>query len=178
MQVRVMNPIRLVSEGVLMLGLNGERDRAYHTYLQDVRYQVEFRFEFNRHYLQFASQWGNSRKYLNEIVRAIIAEGRHEPYLGKSECVPSYIRPCRFGDGEGYYDHAGTKSFGYLKWGLTYPDEAYDGETEGCITEHIWQAKMVDGIIKYPPPDECLRRKIREAVIGHFPDHQTGTEEA
>ena len=178
LRVRVMNPIRMTGEGVLMLGLNGERDRTYHTYLQNVKYQVEFTLDFNYHHPEFASQWGNLQKYLNEFVRAIIAEGRHEPFLGKSECVPAYIRPCRFGEGEGYYDHSGTKSFGYLKWGLTYPDEAYDNETEGCITDHIWPAEMVDGIVTYPAPGDCLRRKIRDAEITYFPDRTKGGKNA
>ena len=177
-RVRVMNPIRMAGEGVLMLGLGGEKDRVYHTYLQDVRYQVEFTFDFNRHHPQFASQWNNKQKYLHEFVRAIIAEGRHEPFLGKSECVPTYIRPCRFGEGDGYYDHDGAKSFGYLKWGLTYPDEAYDEETEGCITDHIWPAEMADGIVTYPPPGDCLRRKIRDAQITDFTARAEGDKNA
>ena len=176
-RVRVMNPIRTAAEGQKFLGFDGGADRAYYTYLTDVKYQVEAHFEFNKLRPQFSAEWDNPKKYYAEIVKAILMEGRHEPFLGKTECAPEYIRLCEFGEGEGYYDHTGEKSFGYLYWGLTYPDIGYDRESLSAIMTHIWDAKMVDGVVTYPKPEECLHRKIRDAEMKYFPNKCTHNAE-
>lgn len=169
-RVRVMNPIRTVSEGQKLLGLDGRTERAFYTYLSDVRYQVEAHFEFNRLRPQFRKEWGNPKKYYCEMVKAILKEGRYTPFLGKSECTPTYIRLCDFGEGEGYYDHDGVRRFGYMFWGLTYPEEGYDEESRHAIMDHIWDAAMENGIITYPHPSRCPRRKIRDEEMKFFPD--------
>lgn len=169
-RVRVMNPIRMHAEGQLLLGYRGEKDRAYFTYLEDVRYQVEAHFEFNPHHPEFSAQWTNDAKYYHEFVRAVIAEGRYNPFFGKSECVPDYIRLCDFGEGAGYYDNKGYKDFGCLYHGITYPDEAYDEATEGHITINMYHAYMVNGIVEYPPAPQCLHRTMGKAKIKRFPD--------
>lgn len=173
-RVRVMNVIAASAEGQKLLGLDGRTDRAFYTYLRNVRYQVEAHIEFNKLRPQFSAEWGNPKKYYAEMVKGILMEGRRVPFLGKSECIPEYIRICDFGEGPGYYDNSGEKRFGYLYWGLTYPDTGYDRESLSSIMTNIWDAKMVDGIITYPKPEECLRRKIRDADMKYFPDiHQS-----
>ena len=62
-RVRIMNPIRTHAEGQRFLGYRGEQDRAYFTYLEDVRYQVEAHFEFNPRHPEFSEQWTNNMKY-------------------------------------------------------------------------------------------------------------------
>ena len=173
-RVRIMNQIRTHAEGQRLLGYRGEQDRAYFTYLEDVRYQVEAHFEFNPHHPEFSEQWTNDLKYYHEFVRAVIAEGRFTPFLGKSECVPTYIRLCEFGEGEGYFDNKGTHDFGFLYHGLTYPDEAYDAATEGHITYNMFHAVMENGIVEYPHASHCLHRTMRKAQIKRFPDKREG----
>ena len=169
-RVRIMNPIRTHAEGQRFLGYRGEQDRAYFTYLEDVRYQVEAHFEFNPRHPEFSEQWTNDMKYYHEFVRAVIAEGRYNPFLGKSECVPDYIRLCEFGEGKGYFDNKGTRDLGYLYHGLTYPDEAYDATTEGHITFNMFHAVMENGVIEYPPARQCLHRTMGRGKTKRFPD--------
>lgn len=167
-RVRIMNPIRMTAVGQKLTGLRGEMDLAYYTYLTDVRYQVEAHFEFNRNRPEYAEEWSNPVKYYSQFAKALLAEGRYSPFLGKSECVPSYIRPCAFGEGSGYYDKRGSHHYGYLYYGLTYPDEAYDSESAGWITLHLYDAVMENGIVEYPLPAKCLHRKIRQAMPKTF----------
>lgn len=173
-KVRIMNPIKTHAEGQRLLGYRGEQDRAYFTYLENVRYQVEAHFEFNPHHPEFSEQWTNDLKYYHEFVRAVIAEGRFTPFLGKSECLPTYIRLCEFGEGEGYFDNKGTHDFGFLYHGLTYPDEAYDTATEGHITYNMFHAVMENGIVEYPHASHCLHRTMGRAQIKRFPDKREG----
>ena len=175
-RVRIMNPIRTWAEGQRLLGIRGDVDRVCFTYLTDVRYQVEAHFEFNRNRPEFEPQWKNSRKYYSEFVRAAMAEGRRVPFFGKSECLPTYIRLCEFGAGDGYYDGKGERRLGYLYYGLTYPDEAYDSETKGMLTYNVFNAVMKDGIVTYPDPSECLRRAVREFPVKQFPEKREEAE--
>lgn len=168
-RVRVMNPIRTEADGVRLLDLNGGSCiQAYNTYLTDVRYQVEAELRWNKNHPELRAEWSRCEKYIHEFARAVMQGGRMDPFLGKSECVPSYIKPVVFGEGSGYYDGAGKKDFGIMYHSLTYADLAYDDYTRGHITENICRITMDGGVIEYPEQSECFRKRIRPASVKVF----------
>ena len=173
-RVRILNPISMSACGRKMLGLRGEQDLTYCTYLRNVRYQVEAHFEFNANRPEFESQWGNWMKYYTEFSRALYVGGRLPLFLGKSECAPTYLDYAEFGDGPGYYDNAGRKDLGIMYYGLTYPDEAYDDYTDGHITRNFYHCVMVDGVVEFPHPGDCYRSTIRKAGYKAFPTKAAG----
>ena len=85
--------------------------------------------------------------------------GRRDVFLGTRECQ-GYVEPCKFGEGEGFYDNYGELSLGVMFHGFDYPDEYKPGE----FWARFWRATMKDGIITFPRPDDqnkILRRFVR-----------------
>ena len=76
-----------------------------------------------------------------------------------SECQ-GYVKPCKFGEGIGFFDNYGDIPFGLMYHGLTYPDEAYSKETQGCITMRMWCPVMHNGVIKFIKPEDCVMTKV------------------
>ena len=88
------------------------------------------------------------------IERALKAGGRRDIFLGTRECQAE-IRPCKFGEGEGYYDAVGELALGYMYHGMTYPEEAVMQEDKKYLTVRFWRPVMKNGVITFLRPEEC-----------------------
>lgn len=159
--VRIMNPIRSTRWGVNIRNLSTKgRSVGCCTYLEDVYYQVRAHFEYtNRPEFLFDH---NDGKHFSIMNRSIKNGGRRNPYIGTSECVAE-VFPCKFGEGNGFYDGNGTWSFGNMYMGIIYPDEAKNKEDKNNITRVYWDAKMEDGYIYFPNIHQCEKKEIVEA---------------
>ena len=93
--------------------------------------------------------------------------GRRDIFLGARECQ-GYVEPCAFGEGTSAYDNTNL-SFGIMVHGITYPDEAVRDEEKGKMTVRLWNAQMVNGMIRFPRPEECeIRQILRDAEPKQF----------
>lgn len=172
-KVRVMKPIRTQSRGtktVLYGGIypslkdpskkkqESFNDLSIYTYLADVEYQVQAHFEWNENRPDLKHD-RNEHKHYFVAKRMIERGGRRDIFLGTRECQ-GYVEPCEFGSGKGFYDNYGEMSFGLMFHGFDYPDE----NKSGNFKARFWRAKMIDGIIIFPRPDdqkEIVRKFIR-----------------
>jgi CRISPR-associated protein Cas5d len=159
-RVRVMSPIRTQPRSAKPIKYqSGGNDLSIYTYLADVAYQVEAHFEWNENRADLAHD-RNDHKHYWVSRRMIDRGGRRDVFLGTRECQ-AYVEPCRFGEGEGFYDrYPGELSFGLMFHGFDYPDESAPGE----FWARFWRATMIEGVIKFPHPNdtnEIVRRFIR-----------------
>lgn len=163
---RVMKPVQTESKGMRPVKYNGGNDLAYYTYLSDVEYQVRAYFEWNENRKDLADDRNENKHY--DIARRMVERGgRRDIFLGTRECQ-GYVEPCSFGEGESAY-HGKRLSFGIMVHGITYPDEAVREEEKGKMTVRLWNARMEDGIICFPSPEECeIRRILRDAKQKEF----------
>jgi CRISPR-associated protein Cas5d len=126
--------------------------------LANVEYQVQAHFEWNENRPDLAHD-RDENKHFYVARRMIERGGRRDVFLGTRECQ-GYVEPCQFGAGQGYYDGYGELAFGLMFHGFDYPDENQPGE----FWARFWRARMVDGHIKFPRPDdqdETVRRFVR-----------------
>lgn len=156
--VRIMNPIRMESTGIILPKMKSNKnDIAIYTYLKDCRYQVKAHFIFNKNRPEYKNDWNETKH--QEIAERIIAKGgRQDIFLGTRECQ-GYVKPCKFGEGKGFYDDFSELPFGLMYHGMTYPDEAYSKETRRCVTMRMWQPIMRNGIIEFAKPKDCILTK-------------------
>lgn len=166
-EVRVMNQIQTESKGIRPIKYSSNKnDLSYYTYLKECCYQVRAHFIWNENRPELAGDRNEHKHYL--IAKRMIERGgRRDVFLGTRECQ-AYVEPCSFGEGEGHYDNTPEVDFGMMYHGITYPDEAYSGETEGFMSVRLWRAVMRNGIIKYETPEKCIHRSIREMEIKPF----------
>lgn len=158
-EVRVMNPFRMEASGKIIPKMKGNKnDMALYNYLRDCRYQVRAHFIFNKNHPECRPDW-NEKKHLEISKRMIEKGGRQDIFLGTRECQ-GYVKPCKFGEGIGFFDNYGDIPFGLMYHGLTYPDEAYSKETQGCITMRMWRPVMHNGVIKFIKPEDCVMTKV------------------
>ena len=158
-EVRVMNPFRMEASGKIIPKMKGNKnDMALYNYLRDCRYQVRAHFIFNKNHPECRPDW-NEKKHLEISKRMIEKGGRQDIFLGTRECQ-GYVKPCKFGEGIGFFDNYGDIPFGLMYHGLTYPDEAYSKETQGCITMRMWCPVMHNGVIKFIKPEDCVMTKV------------------
>lgn len=158
-QVRIMHRIRTQSKSMKPLVYGGGNSLAIYTYLADVEYQVQAHFIWNPYRKDLASDHDNI-KHLSVAERMIEKGGRQDIFLGTRECQ-GYVEPCKFGEGVGAYDGSGELAFGLMFHGFDYPDEI--GKNE--LHSRFWRPVMRDGILTFPPPEECTIRKfVREMV--------------
>jgi CRISPR-associated protein Cas5d len=168
--VRVVKKIQTESKGVKPIKMTGGNDLAYYTYLRKVEYQVLAHFEWNL-YRENLAEDRNEHKHHNIAKRSIKKGGRRDVFLGTRECQ-GYVESCVFGEGESFYDSYGQLDFGVQFHGFDYPDET--GKDE--LVVRLWEAKMNNGIIKFPMPGDCkLRRFIREMKAKEFVDGRNFT---
>jgi len=154
-EVRVMNPIRMESKGVRPLEYGGGNTLANYTYLKDPCYQVRAHFEFNLNRPDLADD-RNEAKHHNILKRSLEAGGRRDIFLGTRECQ-AYVEPCRFGEGEGYYDnYGGDIHFGTMVHGINYPDETGRNRLE----VRLWQPVMKNGVISFIRPEDCSQVRV------------------
>ena len=156
-----MKPIRTQTRSAKPVKYGGKgHDLSIYTYLADVEYQVQARFDWNYHREDLA-QDRNENKHYFVAKRMIERGGRRDVFLGTRECQ-AYVEPCEFGEGDGFYDgYPGELSFGVMFHGFSYPDELGKDELQA----RFWHPKMVDGVVEFIRPDECdpnLVKFVRE----------------
>lgn len=165
--VRVMNQIQTETKGIRPIKYHSDKnDLSYYTYLKDCRYQVKAHFIWNENRPELM-QDRNENKHHNIAKRMIERGGRRDIFLGCRECQ-GYVSPCKFGEGEGFYDQTKELDFGIMYHGITYADEAYSEETKGKMTIRLWHAVMRNGIIEFCKPEECIQRPIRKMKMKKF----------
>ena len=163
-EVRVMHRIATQSRGVKPLKYGGGgNELSVYKYLSDVCYQVRAHFEFNTHRKELAGD-RDEHKHHNIAKRMVERGGRRDIFLGTRECQ-GYVEPVTYGEGEGYYDHAGEMPLGTMFHGFNYADE-----TGGNMLQvRLWQPMMKDGILRFPRPEECtLVRDVRKVTTKLF----------
>ncbi len=158
-RVRVMKPIRTQTKGMKPLEYStGGNTLALYNYLSDVEYQVQAHFEWNMHIPALEQDRNGGKHY--EIARRMLERGgRRDIFLGTRECQ-GYVEPCDFGEGESYYDDSEELSYGLMFHSFSYPEES--GRDE--LHSRFWNAKMKDGVIVFPRPEECPVSKFVRPV--------------
>ena len=166
-EVRIMNPIQTETKGMRIPKYNdsGKNDLSFYTYLTNVRYQVKAHFIWNENRPELESD-RNLAKHIQIFKRSLEKGGRRDIFLGARECQ-GYVSSCRFGEEKGYYDDKNI-NFGLMYHGLTYADEAFSEETKGKMTASFFPAVMKNGIIKFPPPWECIHKTIKDMDMKKF----------
>jgi len=153
-KARVMKAIRTQTRSAKPIDYGGGNSLAIYTYLSDLEYQVQAHFEWNL-YRDDLEQDRNENKHYFIAKRMIDRGGRRDVFLGTRECQ-GYVEPCKFGEGEGYYDNYGELSFDLMFHGFDYPDEI--GKNE--FHSRFWRPKMINGEVKFIRPEECTIRKF------------------
>jgi CRISPR-associated protein Cas5d len=159
-KVRILHKIQTESKNVKPLLMNGQygenrHDLAIYTYLRDVVYQVQVHFEWNM-IREDLTKDRDEDKHYPIALRMLEKGGRRDIFLGSRECQ-GYVEPCRFGDDEGYYDGETELSYGLMFHSFEYPSES--GEEK--LSARFWQAKLANGIIDFPRPEDCpYKREI------------------
>jgi len=173
-EVRVMKQIQTETQGIRTVDYNTKKNvggLSYYTYLKDCDYQVRAHFIWNDNRPELAHD-RNDNKHFDMAKRAIRQGGRRDIFLGTRECQ-GYVRPCKFGEGVGYYDNVPELEYGNMYHGITYPDEAYPDlvpETKGCMSVRFGRVTMRNGVIKFMAPWECAHKKVRDMEMKVFKD--------
>ena len=162
-KVRVMKRIKTQTRSAKPIKYSGGNDLSIYTYLSDVEYQVQAHFEWNLHREDMAKD-RNENKHYFVAKRMLERGGRRDIFLGTRECQ-AYVEPCRFGEGEGFYDNYGELSFDLMFHGFDYPDEL--GKNE--FYSRFWRPKMINGVIKFIRPEECIIRKFVRPMVAMPP---------
>lgn len=157
-KVRIMKKIQTESKNVKPLLMDGQygtnrHDLSIYTYLRDVEYQVQAHFEWNLKREDLAND-RNEDKHYQIAVRMLEKGGRRDIFLGARECQ-GYVEPCKFGKGESHYDEEGELAYGLQFHSFEYPSES--GEKK--LSARFWQAKVKNGIIDFPRPEDCPHKR-------------------
>lgn len=163
--VRVMNRIRSEPETALLRRYRSHScELAVNTYLCDVRYHVQAHFIWNENRSEYECDRCEEMHY-SRAKRMLARGGTRQAFLGTRDC-PCYVAPCSFPAGKGYYDNT-DMDIGLIHHGFTYPDEAYNLQTQGALNERLFHCRMEKGIIEFPPPWQCIHRFIgkRQAKV-------------
>jgi len=162
-EVRVMKRLRTQTKGTKPLEFGGGNTLAIYTFLADVEYQVKAHFEWSQYRPELADDRSEPKHHLI-AKRMLDRGGRQDIFLGTRDCQ-GYVEPCEFGAGPGHYDGAGELGFGLTFHGFDYPDET--GENK--LQARFWRPTMIDGVIRFDPPEQCTTRKfIREMQPKQF----------
>jgi len=156
-KVRVMNQVQTEAKGIKPQKYNAyANDLAIYTYLKDVEYQVSAHFEWNEVREDMKADRDEHKHYLI-AKRHLEKGGKRDIFLGARECG-GYIEPCKFGEGEGYYDEVEEIGYGIMFHGFDYPTET--GENK--LATRLWNVTMKRGIIGFIRPEECnIRKEVR-----------------
>lgn len=162
-KVRIKNPIKTQTRSAKPINYSGGHFLSIYTYLVDVEYQVQAHFEWNLNREDLA-QDRNENKHYFIAKRMIERGGRRDVFLGARECQ-GYVEPCRFGEGEGFYDNYGELAFDLMFHGFDYPDES--GKNE--LHARFWRPQMINGIVEFPRPEDCqLRKFIKKMTVSEI----------
>ena len=169
-RMRVMKAIRTQTRSAKPINYGGGNSLAIYTYLADVEYQVQAHFEWNLNREDLAGDRNENKHYY--IARRMIERGgRRDIFLGTRECQ-GYVEPCRFGEGEGFYDQYGELAFDLMFHGFDYPDES--GKNE--LYARFCRPKMLNGIVEFERPEDCKIRKFVRPMEAN-PPASIGLEE-
>lgn len=167
--VKIINPIKTETKGMLYPMKNGKKDLNYHTYLKDVEYLVKYHFKWNDNRMNLDYD-RNEKKHEQILLRSISRGGRRDIFLGTRECIGHIerIRKKDFEYAKSYYDGE-SLSLGIMFHSFTYPDEAYDEDTEGALTSNFYPITMSNGRIDFVEPKECtIKHKLGNYCIKKF----------
>lgn len=165
-ELRVMNVIRYENIGVRQLRYaKSGCALSEWTVLRDVCYRLSAHFEWNENRPELCADRNEHRHYFG-AKRMLERGGARPVFLGKRRFCAE-VSPCRFSEGEGFYDHA-QQDFGFMYCGITYPDEGYDDITRSGISVNYFRAEMRGGIIRYPRPEECESRFVKPMPVKSF----------
>lgn len=151
--VRIMHPIQTESKSIRPISYDGQPNTlSIYTYLKQPLYQVRAHFIANPYRTEpdLIADGQNENKHHNIARRMIAKGGRRDIFLGTRECQ-AYAEPCVYGEGEGYYDSRGEMDFGLMFHSFAYPDETEKNE----LGVRLWHAKMANGEIRFPKPEDC-----------------------
>lgn len=160
--VRVIKPIKTEGKGIRPISYDTDKNTlSVYSYLSDVEYEVRAHFVANPYRTEpdLIADGQNENKHHNIAKRAVERGGRRDVFLGTRECQ-AYVEPCVYGEKPGFYDGSGEHDFGTMYHSMAYPDET--GKNE--LGVYLWNAKMTDGEILYPSPDDAdqlLYRYVR-----------------
>ena len=169
--IKVMNPIKTETKGILSPMKNGSKDLNYYTYLRDVEYLVEFHFKWNDNRLDLPDD-KNEKKHEQILLRSMQRGGRRDIFLGTRECIGHVdrIRKEEYERAESHYKGESI-SLGVMFHSFVYPDEAYDDETEGVLMSNFHPIVMTNGEIKFIEPKDCtIKHLLGNYSIKHFND--------
>ena len=168
-RVRIMHPIQTESKSIRPISYTGDSNTlSIYDYLREPRYQVCAHFIPNPYCTEpdLIADSLNENKHHNIARRMVVKGGRRDVFLGTRECQ-AYVEPCIYGDSNGYYDNGGEVDLGLMFHSFAYPEQT--GKDE--LGVRLWHAKMVNGEIVFPSPDECdpaLYRRVRSMKPIHF----------
>ena len=176
-EIRIMKPIRTESKNIRPISYKGGNTLSIYNYLKDVDYQVRAHFIPNENRPGLSEDAHNENKHHNIARRMVERGGRRDIFLGTRECQ-AYVEPCRFGEGEGFYDHYGQLDFGLMFHGFNYPDET----GKNVLGVRFWYPRMIDGIVTFPKPWEIpeeMQQDIRPMRMKEFVNNRnfSGAEE-
>ncbi len=177
--IKVINPIRTETKGILSPMKDGSKDLNYYTYLKDVQYLVKYHFRWNDNRPDLFYD-RNEKKHEQILLRSMQRGGRRDIFLGTRECI-GYIERIRRRDFINAISHyeGESVSLGIMFHSFTYPDEAYDEHTEGALTSNFCPMIMTDGRIDFVEPEECtIKHNLGNYSIKKFnSSHITGVDE-
>lgn len=167
--VRVLHPIRTQSKNIRPISYNNSMNTlSVYTYLVDPVYEVRAHFIPNPHRTQpdLIADGKDENKHHNIARRMVERGGRRDIFLGTRECQ-GYVEPCVYGEERSVYEGSGTVDLGVMVHSFAYPDET--GKRE--LGVRLWHAKMTDGEIVFPSPEECdpaMYRTVRPMLPKAF----------
>lgn len=153
-RVRILHPIRTEIKGMRPIGYGGGNDLAFYTYLVDPLYHVTAHFEWNETRPDLESD-RNEDKHFAIARRSLERGGRRDIYLGTRECQ-AYVQPCRFEEGDGFYDNYGEWALGFCFHSFSYPDQ----NGEGVLKARFWRPVMKNGVIEFCRPEDCDSERV------------------
>lgn len=162
-KVRIMNPIVMFAKGVKPLKTDLVASPSNYTYLVKPRYQVSMHFEWDENRPDLKQDRVDG-KHFAIAKRSLEQGGRFPIFIGTQECM-GFVKPCTFGEGEGFYDDVNLLAFGLTMHGVTYPTANGDN----MVKTRFYHAEMENGVIKFPRPEDCkIVADVRELEPKHF----------
>ncbi len=167
--VKVINPIKTETKGILSPMTNGAKDLNYYTYLKDVKYLIKYHFKWNDNRIDMAYD-RNEKKHEQMLLRSMEKGGRRDIFLGTRECM-GYIRRIRrkdFEEAKSYFERQ-IISFGLMFHSFIYPDEAHNDATKPVLISNFCPIVMTNGVINFIHPKECkIQHTLGNYSIKHF----------
>ena len=167
--IKIINPIRTETKGILAPMKDGGKDLNYYTYLKDVEYLIKYSFRWNENRPELDYDW-NEKKHEQILLRSMKKGGRRDIFLGTRECF-GYIEKIsreEYESAKGYYEGE-TISLGIMFHSFTYPDEAYDKDTENVLTSNFHPIVMIDSKIDFVEPKACqIKHNIGSYTFKRF----------